>query len=208
MAGYKNYAKMSIQTADPRAVIVLLYEGCINFLNQAVVALENGDRMAMSLHVTKAQRIIHHLWSALDFEKGDEIAQNLSRLYTYMRDTLSIASIHCDAGKISEVINLIRPLLQAWNQVAKDPSANAALDNLRANVPGPSSPNGENASPADPQPDLSVPPATQTDVGAEDFFPSSVKSPSAAYGKRNGAFSRLTGAAVLARSSQSLSESV
>lgn len=73
MTGYQNYAKTSIQTADPRAVIVLLYEGALNFLTQAIAAIENGDRQAMSDYVSRTLRIVHHLSGALDFEQGKDI---------------------------------------------------------------------------------------------------------------------------------------
>lgn len=123
MAIHKGYTKLSIQTADPRAVIVLLYEGVIGYLNGALGALDSNDRTGMSEQIARAQRIIHHLSGALDFEQGGEIAQNLSNLYTYMRDTLSEVVIQCNRQKLLEVIDLMRPLLDAWRQIASDPGA-------------------------------------------------------------------------------------
>lgn len=127
MNGYQNYARTSIKTADPRSIVVLLYEGIINFLNQAQASLEAGDKAGMSDGIGRAQRIIHHLASALDFEQGGEIAQNLANLYNYMRDTLTQGNIRCDATKINEVCDLTRPLLDAWRKVANDPAAAAVL---------------------------------------------------------------------------------
>lgn len=131
---------MSIQTADPRAVIVLLYEGAIGYLNGALAALDSNDRTAMSEQIARAQRIIHHLSTALDFEKGEEIAHNLSNLYSYMRDTLSDAVIHCSRQKLLEVIDLIRPLLEAWRQIASDPEV-AQMSPAPGNTEGPDAAN-------------------------------------------------------------------
>lgn len=123
MAIHRGYTKMSIQTADPRAVIVLLYEGTIGYLSGALAALDGNDRTGMSEQIARAQRIIHHLSGALDFEQGGEIAQSLSNLYTYMRDTLSEVVIQCNRQKLLEVMDLMRPLLDAWRQIASDAGA-------------------------------------------------------------------------------------
>jgi flagellar secretion chaperone FliS len=132
MTGYQSYTRTNIQTSDPRAVIVLLYEGAIRYLQQALEALRRDERMRMSEFILKTQKIIQFLVSALNFEQGGELAGNLDRLYCYMRDTLNQANLRCDSTKIQEVIDLFRPLLEAWREIAKDPTAAAALE-ARAN---------------------------------------------------------------------------
>jgi len=121
--GIEQYARTDIQTSDPRAVVVLLYEGAIKFLGRAADAARADARNEMSEHILKAQKIVQFLTTALDFEEGGEIASNLSRLYAYARDTLNEANLHASADKIEEVIDLFRPLLDAWRDVAKDPAA-------------------------------------------------------------------------------------
>lgn len=129
MTGYQNYARTSIETSDPRQVVVLLYEGAIKFLRQARSALDAADRAGMSTFIRKTQAIIHYLTNALDYENGGEVADNLGNLYAYMRDALAEANIKSDGAKIDEVIELIRPLLEAWQAIAHDPEAAAALQN-------------------------------------------------------------------------------
>ncbi len=125
--GYSHYAKTDIQTADPRAVIVLLYEGAIKFLNRASDEVARNDRMAMSEYILKTQKIVQFLSASLDFAQGGDIARNLSRLYDYMRDTLNEANLRASNEKIEEVIALLRTLLDAWKEVARDPVAAEAL---------------------------------------------------------------------------------
>jgi flagellar protein FliS len=132
--GYSHYAKTDIQTADPRAVIVLLYEGAIKFLNRALEEVHRNDRMAMSEYILKTQKIVQFLSASLDFEQGGDIAYNLIRLYDYMRDTLNEANLHASTAKIEEVIALLRTLLDAWKEVAKDPVAAEALARREALV--------------------------------------------------------------------------
>ncbi|HNY26924.1 MAG TPA: flagellar export chaperone FliS [Candidatus Sumerlaeota bacterium] len=132
--GYSHYAKTDIQTADPRAVIVLLYEGAIKFLNRAIEEVHRDDRMAMSEYILKTQKIVQFLSASLDFEQGGDIAYNLIRLYDYMRDTLNEANLHASTEKIEEVIALLRTLLDAWKEVAHDPVAAEALARREALV--------------------------------------------------------------------------
>jgi flagellar protein FliS len=135
MTGYSSYTRTDIRTADPRTVVVLLYEGIVKFLAQAEAALQENQRMEMSEHINRALRIIHHLASGLDFDAGGEIAENLSNLYGYMRDVLLGANINCDESKIQEVSQLAKDLLESWRQVATDPKAAQALEARDAFAP-------------------------------------------------------------------------
>lgn len=135
MAGIQTYERTDIQTSDPRAVVVLLYEGAIKFLGQALDALEQDDRNGMSTFLNKTQKIIQFLITSLDFDNGEEIADNLNRLYCYMRDRLNEANLRCDKEIIEEVIELFKPLLEAWREIAKDPEAAKALENRANDLP-------------------------------------------------------------------------
>ena len=137
MHGYEKYARTDIETSDPRAVIVLLYEGCIRFLGEALTACQTNQRMEVSNNINRALKIVQFLSSALDFEKGGEVAENLSRLYVYIRDTLLQANVACDPDKIEESRNLLKTLLEAWREVAHDPQAAAALETRGSFAPSP-----------------------------------------------------------------------
>jgi len=128
MTGYQKYVRTDIQTSDPRAVIVILYEGAMNFLKQWVESVRGDRRSEMSYFINRTQKIIQYLSSSLDFENGGEVAVNLDRLYAYMRDTLNEANIGCQPEKIEEVIGLFRTLLEGWREIVNDPEAAAALE--------------------------------------------------------------------------------
>ncbi|MBN1866582.1 flagellar export chaperone FliS [Candidatus Sumerlaeota bacterium] len=121
MIGYEKYARTDIETSDPRAVIVLLYEGGIRFLNEALSACRANRRLEVSNNVNRTLKIVQFLSNALNFEVGGEVAENLSRLYVYVRDTLLQANLMCDAEKIEEARNLFKILLDGWREVAHDP---------------------------------------------------------------------------------------
>lgn len=113
----QRYQRIEISTADPMRVVILLYEGAIKNLNQAHELFEAEDRKAASSKITRTQEIINYLRNALDHQQGGEIADNLERLYEYMRDTLNEANIKRDRDKLQEVVGLLQTLLEGWRAV-------------------------------------------------------------------------------------------
>jgi flagellar protein FliS len=117
--GYTAYQRTEVKTADRRKIIVLLYESAISRLTQAKQAMGRGDTDTRTAGVKKALDIIHFLSNGLDHKRGGEIAFNLSRLYDYCRDIISLGNIESDPKKFDEAIGLLRPLLEAWQEIAK-----------------------------------------------------------------------------------------
>ena len=69
------------------------------------------------------------LKSALDFEKGKELSQNLSDLYDYCIRRLLKANIRNDVEGIVEVKGLMNEIRSAWNMVPElleDPNISVA----------------------------------------------------------------------------------
>lgn len=124
--GYSVYHRTQITTSDRRKVIVMLYEGAISRLNQAIAALEERDADRRVICVNKALDIIHFLSSALDFERGGEIAGNLGRLYDYTRDVIARGNIEGRAERFSEAIRILSTLLEAWRAIASNGHANTS----------------------------------------------------------------------------------
>ncbi|MBN1477420.1 flagellar export chaperone FliS [Candidatus Sumerlaeota bacterium] len=123
---HATYKRTQISTSDPRRIVVLLYDGAISRLNQAVEAHGRGDRASRTVHVNKALDIIHFLTNSLDFERGGEIALNLQRLYDYIRDIITLANIEGTPEKFTEAIRLLTTLLDAWRSICADSTATPA----------------------------------------------------------------------------------
>jgi flagellar secretion chaperone FliS len=117
------YQRTQISTSDPRRIVVLLYDGAISRLNQAVESHGKGDKASRTIHVNKALDIIHFLTNSLDFERGGEISLNLQRLYDYIRDIVTLANIEGTPEKFTEAIHLLTTLLDAWRSICADHTA-------------------------------------------------------------------------------------
>jgi flagellar protein FliS len=117
MNGLDVYKQTAVTTQNKGRLIVMLYDGAIKFLRQAIRDLNAKDYEAKGRNIAKAQDIIVELNCVLDMDTGGEIAQNLRGLYNFMSRQLSQANIKCDAQMIQEVIDLLDELNQGWRAI-------------------------------------------------------------------------------------------
>lgn len=134
MRPHQNYQKVCVSTADPVRIIVLLYEGAIKNLNQAIRAIGH-DHDLLSAKITRTLDIVNYLRNALDHDKGGEISHNLERLYEYMRDVLTQANIKPDEGKIQHVISLLQTLLEGWRGIVGGATTESDADATAEAIP-------------------------------------------------------------------------
>lgn len=132
---YQTYQRISVSTADPTKIVIMLYEGAIKFMRQAIEHFEAGRRDDASERIKRALDIIHYLANTLDFEKGGEIAQNLSRLYDFARDTLAEANISGETEKIDAAIEILNSLLEGWQGIAPKSDAEVSAEVGQADPP-------------------------------------------------------------------------
>jgi flagellar secretion chaperone FliS len=130
MNAYNKYYETQTQTADPGELVVMLYKGAARFLASAIEAINARNLEASNNSFLKAQAIIAELMDTLDLKKGGELAQNLMRIYEYMNFRLVDANLRKDAEPAREVERLVRELLPAWEQAARETAAAAPVRRL------------------------------------------------------------------------------
>lgn len=114
----EQYREQAINLSRPEEVVLMLYDGAIRFLNNAVMEYEEKKNAKdKARFIEKAVAIIDHLQSCLDMERGGEIATNLSRLYDYMLVTLTEANLKNDMEKIRQCKGLIETIREGWVSV-------------------------------------------------------------------------------------------
>ena len=127
---YRNVEVASaVPYADSVQLIQMLFDGLIASLSDAEGHFERNDIKGKNESIGKANKIIIGLQSALDFEKGKELAQNLSELYDYCIRRLLKANIRNDVEGIVEVKGLMKEISDAWNlvpQLLDDPDVSMA----------------------------------------------------------------------------------
>jgi flagellar protein FliS len=70
-------------------------------------------------YLVRAQAVINELLESIDVERGGEVARNLWRIYDYMNSRLVEANLRKDAAPAREVERLLRELLPAWEEAAR-----------------------------------------------------------------------------------------
>ncbi|HEV7666094.1 MAG TPA: flagellar export chaperone FliS [Chloroflexota bacterium] len=130
MNAYQTYRQTQTQTAAPAELVVMLYRGAARFVASAVEGIEANDVQAAHVPLVKAQACITELLETLDVERGGEIGQNLVRIYEYMNFRLVEANLRKDAEPAREVEHLLRELLPAWEQAAREVRTTPAVPQL------------------------------------------------------------------------------
>ncbi len=112
----KQYQKNQFETASPEQVLILLYDGAIQYLNKAKIAIGMNDLGQVQKNLTGCERIILEFMSTLDIKNGGSLAQNLYKLYDYLYNTLVDVNTSKDEKKVDEVLNHLTSLRDTWNK--------------------------------------------------------------------------------------------
>ncbi|MGN7399549.1 flagellar export chaperone FliS [Cytobacillus praedii] len=111
---YEAYQQNSVLTASPGELTLMLYNGCLKFLNQAKRAVQEKNIEAKHTNLSKAQNIISELMVTLNFDY--DIAKDMRKLYDYMNRRLIEANIKNDIDIISEVEELVTEFRDTWKE--------------------------------------------------------------------------------------------
>lgn len=121
MTGYEAYKKTQIQTADQGSLILMCYDGAINFLKKARKAQQENDEPSRVAFLNKAQNILWELLNSLNMEAG-EIAYNLESLYNYMIRRVVDAEYNKNLEALEEVVTYLEELRESWVKIIKKTS--------------------------------------------------------------------------------------
>lgn len=112
---YQAYQQNSIIQSTPGELTLMLYNGCLKFLNQAKKGIETKDIELKNTNIQKAQNILRELMVTLDMSVP--LSQSMLTLYEYMIQLLVDANIHNDVKKIDEVMGYTIEFRDTWKQV-------------------------------------------------------------------------------------------
>ena len=121
---YQNAEMQALQeTDDPHKVILTMLEALVKSMTifELNVDLRNGgDNELKSKHFARALTIIYALQSALDFEKGGEISNNLFQLYEFARQQLMADLNKGFANGTPDATRALKEILEAWRLLEID----------------------------------------------------------------------------------------
>lgn len=126
-SAYKQIAiQTSVPSADPHALILLLFEGAEAAIHLAKGKMLEKDIPAKGKALSQAIQIITDgLRASLDVEAGGEIAERLGALYDYIASRLVWANLKNDQAALDECLNLLGEIHSAWIEIAPGKQAAA-----------------------------------------------------------------------------------
>ncbi|MDR3090631.1 MAG: flagellar export chaperone FliS [Clostridiales bacterium] len=114
---YEKYGEQSILTAPPERLTLMLYDGALKFVNQAILALDAKDYMRKNDLLQKTQDIIREF--QLTLNRDYEISKNFDAMYDYIYQLLVEGNVNRDKDKLQEASDLIREFRDLWKEAMK-----------------------------------------------------------------------------------------
>jgi flagellar protein FliS len=112
------YRSVGVASAVPYAdrvqLVQMLFDGLLAALADAEGHIQRNDIAGKGEAISRASKIIIGLQGSLDYDKGGELARNLSDLYDYCTRRLLKARLRNDATIIQEVRGLLNEINSAW----------------------------------------------------------------------------------------------
>lgn len=117
IANYSLYKNNQILGADQGKLILMMYDGAIQFVTHAKNKLQSNDLSGMGLYLGKAESVISELLNSLNSEGGKEISKSLERLYSFIIKELLLANIKKNPKILEQIISMLSKLREAWHRV-------------------------------------------------------------------------------------------
>ena len=116
-----QYQSVEVQSkvaaSNPHKLISMLLEGALKKIAIASGATKRGDVAMKGASLSGAMRIIDSLRASLDLERGGEISDNLTALYSYMERRLLEANQKSDVSIMAEVSTLLTEIKSSWDKI-------------------------------------------------------------------------------------------
>lgn len=112
-----SYQKAQLEGLSQRDLIVMCYKGAIKYLNDARQRLEGGDTEGFSDLIEKAHRVIFHLYTTLDMQRGGEIAQRLADIYAYLISQIYLLNATKNLEIVDGISRIMSTLREGWEGI-------------------------------------------------------------------------------------------
>lgn len=112
---YQAYQNNAVNTASGGELTLMLYNGCLKFIKQAMKDIQANKIEEKNTNIQKAQRIVQELMVTLDQEV--EISKQIMPIYDYIHHRLMEANLKNDVSILEEVEGFVVDFRDTWKQV-------------------------------------------------------------------------------------------
>lgn len=116
-----SYKKAAIMSASPERLILMLFDGALNAMNQAklgfkIESLKERNEV-ISNNLIKAQNIFSELQRSLRMDKKNEFSERMYGLYDFYTLKLNEANFKKVEEPIDTVVKLFTDVRDAWAEM-------------------------------------------------------------------------------------------
>ena len=111
---FNQYQNTQVNTSSPERLLVMLYDGAINFTKIALDRMEKKDVAGKGKFIGKAQAIVSELMNTLNHEVGGDISCRLEQLYIYIIDEYIAANINNSPRALENALRILTVLRDTW----------------------------------------------------------------------------------------------
>jgi flagellar secretion chaperone FliS len=134
-AGYSAYNRIANTIDCKEMILVKLLEGTVRFIQAARAGLEAGNPKTKGENISRAIGIISELDCALDRDMSDDLVENLSGLYQYILNRLTLANLRDDSRILGEVEVLLLTIKEGFAEALKQLSSEVLSDHALSYQP-------------------------------------------------------------------------
>ena len=124
----KQYQTSNITTATPEKLMIMLFDGAIQFLQKAKTAIAEKDLQERAANLESARKIIRELMRTIDLENGNDVSKSLFRLYNKMAMKLIKANVQRSAPLVDEVLEDLMNIRWGFQKAIEIQSGITSLD--------------------------------------------------------------------------------
>jgi flagellar secretion chaperone FliS len=109
-----QYLRNAVMTATPEQLQLMLYDGAIRFIRDALEALQSKNWEEVFNGFTRAQNIVLELLAALNYDVDRALCTQMAGLYNFIYRQLVDAHTHRDLSKAQEALRLLEYQRETW----------------------------------------------------------------------------------------------
>ena len=120
------YFQTKVSTTDQGQLLIMLYDGALNYLQQARDKMLARDFAGKGILISKVIDIVNELSASLNMDKGGSLAVNLNNLYILCTARLLQANLKMNVESLDSVVHILSGLRGAYAQIIETPEARRA----------------------------------------------------------------------------------
>ena len=136
----KQYQASNVNTATPEKLMIMLFDGALQFLQKAKTAISENNLQERAKYIEGARKILRELMRTIDLENGNDVSKQLFKLYNRMAMDLIKANVQRNAQKIDDVITDITNIRWGFQKAIEIQNGTVTIEEAMSEMPAQSSP--------------------------------------------------------------------